>query len=105
MCQCKVGYTGPQCDRCDYGYFGDSKSGCLPCECNPMGSTSDQVMFYFLSVSEALLTLLEMAFFALLYCQLNFEIVTLFVKINKIFLHFFTVTLTLKFVNPFCQDH
>ena len=45
MCQCKVGYTGPRCDRCDYGYFGDSNSGCLPCDCNPMGSTSNQVGF------------------------------------------------------------
>ena len=36
----------------------------------------------FLSMSEALLIRLEMAFFALLYCQLNFEI-----------------------VNPFGQDH
>ena len=43
MCQCKVGYTGPRCDRCDYGYFGDSVSGCFPCDCNPMGSTSNQV--------------------------------------------------------------
>ena len=28
ICQCKVGYTGPRCDRCDYGFFGDSNSGC-----------------------------------------------------------------------------
>ena len=21
-CQCRAGYTGPKCDRCDYGYYG-----------------------------------------------------------------------------------
>ncbi len=42
MCQCREGYTGPKCDRCDYGYFGDSTLGCAPCQCNPLGSLSDQ---------------------------------------------------------------
>ena len=41
-CQCQEGYTGPQCDRCDYGYFGNSQSGCFPCNCDPLGSLSDQ---------------------------------------------------------------
>ena len=42
MCQCKQGYTGPKCDRCDYGFYGQSDQDCLPCNCNPYGSLSDQ---------------------------------------------------------------
>ena len=44
-CQCRVGYTGPKCDRCDYGFFGDPMEPfgeCLPCNCNQLGSQSDQ---------------------------------------------------------------
>ena len=26
VCQCKLGYTGPKCDRCDYGYYGSPMS-------------------------------------------------------------------------------
>ena len=42
LCQCKEGYTGPACDRCDYGFYGNSRDGCLPCECNAYGSIGDQ---------------------------------------------------------------
>ncbi len=43
-CQCSPGYTGPKCNRCDYGFYGeaDSDLGCLPCKCNTFGSMSDQ---------------------------------------------------------------
>ena len=43
-CQCQPGYTGPKCDRCDYGYYGDlnSRGSCVSCRCNPHGSLSDQ---------------------------------------------------------------
>ncbi|NWI11042.1 MEGF9 protein, partial [Crypturellus soui] len=33
-CQCKVGVTGPKCDRCDDGYYGSNASTCEPCQCN-----------------------------------------------------------------------
>ena len=42
LCQCKEGYTGPACDRCDYGYYGNSQDGCWPCRCNAYGSVGDQ---------------------------------------------------------------
>ena len=42
ICQCKQGYTGIKCDRCDYGYYGNTKQDCLSCNCNPHGSLSDQ---------------------------------------------------------------
>ena len=42
LCQCKEGYTGPACDRCDYGFYGNSEDGCLPCRCNPDGSIGNQ---------------------------------------------------------------
>lgn len=42
MCQCKEGYTGPSCDQCDYGFFGNHQEGCQPCRCDPLGSLSDQ---------------------------------------------------------------
>ena len=45
VCQCRDGYTGPRCERCAYGYYGNPslKNGeCLPCDCNPFGSETDQ---------------------------------------------------------------
>ena len=42
LCQCKEGYTGPACDRCDYGFYGNSRDGCWPCRCNLDGSVGDQ---------------------------------------------------------------
>eukprot|EP00094_Tigriopus_californicus_P001836 TCALIF_01772-PA protein Name:"Similar to Lama1 Laminin subunit alpha-1 (Mus musculus)" AED:0.11 eAED:0.12 QI:0/0.86/0.58/1/0.95/0.95/24/1780/2877 len=44
-CVCREGYTGPQCDRCEEGYYGQpmARSGqCQPCSCHPLGSRSDQ---------------------------------------------------------------
>uniref|UniRef100_A0A671XHD0 Basement membrane-specific heparan sulfate proteoglycan core protein n=1 Tax=Sparus aurata TaxID=8175 RepID=A0A671XHD0_SPAAU len=35
--QCQPGYTGPRCDRCSNGYFGQPSvpgSSCQPCDCN-----------------------------------------------------------------------
>lgn len=53
-CQCRAGYTGPKCDRCDYGYYGlniqshrllsqqQQIDECRPCKCNSFGSLTDQ---------------------------------------------------------------
>ena len=56
-CQCMVGYTGPKCDRCDYGYYGmilgvnsqppltqltTGDDTCQSCRCNTYGSLTDQ---------------------------------------------------------------
>ncbi|XP_076668102.1 wing blister isoform X2 [Andrena cerasifolii] len=45
ICVCKPGYTGRTCERCSHGYYGlphlpDGK--CIPCDCNPAGSSSDE---------------------------------------------------------------
>ena len=50
-CQCKPGYTGPKCERCQYGFFGnltdDGSAGvCTPCDCDAFGSLTDQVIFF-----------------------------------------------------------
>nr|XP_040569600.1 laminin subunit alpha-1-like isoform X1 [Lepeophtheirus salmonis] len=45
FCECQKGYTGPKCEQCDYGYYGSPKSEngkCVPCNCNELGSLSDQ---------------------------------------------------------------
>ena len=45
VCQCRDGYTGPRCERCAYGYYGSATQAngeCLPCDCNPFGSETDQ---------------------------------------------------------------
>ncbi|XP_026854032.2 laminin subunit beta-1 isoform X1 [Electrophorus electricus] len=37
ICQCKRGFTGPHCDRCAPGYYGNPErpgGECRPCECN-----------------------------------------------------------------------
>ena len=42
---CREGYTGPRCERCAHGYYGDPGAAggeCLPCACNQDGSTSQQ---------------------------------------------------------------
>ncbi|CAG0918509.1 unnamed protein product [Notodromas monacha] len=44
VCNCKQGYAGKRCNTCDYGFYGDPMTAdgqCLPCNCNPYGSTSD----------------------------------------------------------------
>jgi len=45
VCQCRDGYTGPRCERCAYGYYGNpslQNGECLSCDCNPFGSETDQ---------------------------------------------------------------
>ncbi|XP_030624313.1 laminin subunit beta-2 [Chanos chanos] len=37
LCNCRQGYTGPRCDRCAPGYYGEPErlgGGCSPCQCN-----------------------------------------------------------------------
>ncbi|XP_077787491.1 agrin isoform X2 [Podarcis muralis] len=47
QCSCKPGVGGLKCDRCEPGFWNfrgivtDSKSGCTPCHCDPMGSVRD----------------------------------------------------------------
>ena len=44
-CQCQQGYTGPTCERCAYGYYGNPEEPggqCQDCDCNPYGSETDQ---------------------------------------------------------------
>lgn len=44
-CICREGYTGPHCDRCEEGFYGQpmTRNGqCLPCGCHPLGSRSNQ---------------------------------------------------------------
>ncbi|MBN3302050.1 LAMB1 protein, partial [Amia calva] len=44
ICHCRTGYTGPRCDHCAPGYFGDPvRAGgeCRPCQCNNNIDTLD----------------------------------------------------------------
>ncbi|XP_050712288.1 laminin subunit alpha-1-like isoform X2 [Eriocheir sinensis] len=44
VCNCRTGYTGSKCDRCDYSYYGNpSQPGgsCVPCNCDPFGSVHE----------------------------------------------------------------
>ncbi|XP_066526394.1 laminin subunit beta-1 [Hoplias malabaricus] len=37
ICHCKLGYTGPRCDHCAPGYYGNPEQNggeCRPCQCN-----------------------------------------------------------------------
>nr|XP_023417041.1 multiple epidermal growth factor-like domains protein 9 [Cavia porcellus] len=40
-CQCRVGVTGSTCNQCQDGYYGFSKNGCLPCQCNNRSASCD----------------------------------------------------------------
>ncbi|XP_006891492.1 PREDICTED: laminin subunit alpha-1 [Elephantulus edwardii] len=42
LCDCKAHVTGQRCDQCLSGYYGwGSGLGCLPCNCSPTGSLSN----------------------------------------------------------------
>lgn len=44
-CYCREGYTGPLCDRCAKGYFGnphEQDGKCEACDCNLEGIVSDE---------------------------------------------------------------
>ncbi|XP_072888416.1 agrin isoform X6 [Hemitrygon akajei] len=47
QCSCKPGVGGLKCDRCEPGFWNfrgiviDEKSGCTPCNCDPLGSVRD----------------------------------------------------------------
>ncbi|VDO27999.1 unnamed protein product [Haemonchus placei] len=43
-CDCKPGYAGDRCDRCDAGYFGEPQrpgGSCQPCDCNGNNNLTD----------------------------------------------------------------
>ncbi|XP_041469805.1 usherin-like [Lytechinus variegatus] len=43
VCNCKLNVIGDKCDRCNYGFYDLAASnpfGCLPCGCDPDGSSS-----------------------------------------------------------------
>ncbi|KAG6444669.1 hypothetical protein O3G_MSEX003477, partial [Manduca sexta] len=43
QCICKVGFGGPRCDQCLSGYYMEVRGRerqCVPCNCDPTGSTS-----------------------------------------------------------------
>ncbi|EYC06964.1 hypothetical protein Y032_0073g800 [Ancylostoma ceylanicum] len=43
-CNCKPGYAGDRCDRCDAGYFGEPQrpgGSCKPCDCNNNNNLTD----------------------------------------------------------------
>ncbi|XGW07796.1 hypothetical protein V3C99_010722 [Haemonchus contortus] len=43
-CDCKPGYAGDRCDRCDAGYFGEPQrpgGSCQPCDCNDNNNLTD----------------------------------------------------------------
>ena len=43
QCACLPNVIGRSCDRCTLGYFGFGQpSGCLPCNCDTIGSISSQ---------------------------------------------------------------
>ncbi|XP_068184392.1 laminin subunit beta-1 [Antennarius striatus] len=44
ICNCKEGYTGPRCEQCAPGYYGNPEQlggHCLPCQCNGNIDTKD----------------------------------------------------------------
>ncbi|XP_072011994.1 agrin isoform X5 [Engystomops pustulosus] len=47
QCSCKPGVGGLKCDRCEPGFWNfrgivtDKKSGCTPCNCDPVGAVRD----------------------------------------------------------------
>lgn len=45
MCICKTGYTGPLCDRCASGFYGQPHGvtgKCESCDCDPDGTESEE---------------------------------------------------------------
>ncbi|ESO13072.1 hypothetical protein HELRODRAFT_159671 [Helobdella robusta] len=42
QCRCKHGVGWRACDQCLPNYFNFTSNGCLPCECNTLGSASSQ---------------------------------------------------------------
>ncbi|XP_065183672.1 laminin-like protein epi-1 [Sycon ciliatum] len=44
QCNCKANVNGRTCNMCNETFFGldaNNVDGCMPCECNPLGSSSD----------------------------------------------------------------
>lgn len=40
QCSCMSGYTGPQCEDCEEGYYTNGTSGCLACSCDSFGAVN-----------------------------------------------------------------
>ena len=42
VCECRPGVTGTKCDECMPGHYGRDSAGCKSCDCDMLGSVSEE---------------------------------------------------------------